>query len=182
MHIMHAPEVTPELLYLASQSNIVVSSYPTCIVKGVRFVTHDRDARLKTQNSSVSVPGTGHEILYGQLQEILQLSYLNGFSVVLFKCKWNKYDSRRMVIENNIIRIDFTGEAYKEDQFILVSQAKQVFYVKDSSHDPNWHVVQNVNHCSIWEITEDGLSDIIYCKIIAYQTSCCSLILVIYNK
>ncbi|KAL5537678.1 hypothetical protein UlMin_043567 [Ulmus minor] len=85
MNRVHAPEVTHELLSLASKSNIVVSSYPACIVNGVRFVTHARDVRLKTQNSGVSVPGTENEIFYGQLQEILEFSYLNDFSVVLFK-------------------------------------------------------------------------------------------------
>ncbi|KAL5567246.1 hypothetical protein UlMin_030410 [Ulmus minor] len=85
MNRVHAPEVTHELLSLSSKSNIVVSSYPACIVNGVRFVTHARDVRLKTQNSGVSVPGTENEIFYGQLQEILEFSYLNDFSVVLFK-------------------------------------------------------------------------------------------------
>ncbi|KAL5569485.1 hypothetical protein UlMin_026060 [Ulmus minor] len=136
MNRVHAPEVTHELLSLASKSNIVVSSYPACIVNGVRFVTHARDVRLKTQNSGVSVPGTENEIFYGQLQEILEFSYLNDFSVVLF------------------------NESYKDDQFILASQAQQVFYVEDPSRGPNWRVVQHVNHRSIWDITEDGMSDI----------------------
>ncbi|KAL5566711.1 hypothetical protein UlMin_029875 [Ulmus minor] len=113
MNRVHAPEVTHELLSLASKSNIFVSSYPTCIVNGVRFVTHARDVRLKTQNSGVSVPGTENEI-----------------------------------------------ESYKDDQFILASQAQQVFYVEDPSRGPNWRVVQHVNHRSIWDITEDGMSDI----------------------
>ncbi|KAL5580230.1 hypothetical protein UlMin_012672 [Ulmus minor] len=80
MNRVHAPEVTHELLSLASKSNIFVSSYPACIVNGVRFVTHARDVRLKTQNSGVSVPGTENEIFYGQLQQILEFSYLNDFS------------------------------------------------------------------------------------------------------
>ena len=87
MHKVYTPEVTPELLSLTSKSNIVVSSYPACNVNGVRFVTHARDVRLKMQNSGMSVPGTENEIFYGQLQEILEFSYLNDFSVVLFKCK-----------------------------------------------------------------------------------------------
>ncbi len=62
MHIMQAPEVTTELLSLSSKTNMVVSSYPGCIVNGVRFVTHDQDARLKTQNSGVLVSGTGQKI------------------------------------------------------------------------------------------------------------------------
>ena len=92
MDRMKSPEVTHELLYLASKSNIVVSSYPAYIVNRVRFVTHDRDARLKTQNNGVSVLGTGQEMFYGQLQEILEFSYLNRFSIVLFRFKWFKCD------------------------------------------------------------------------------------------
>ncbi|KAL5563440.1 hypothetical protein UlMin_033187 [Ulmus minor] len=143
---MQAPEVTTELLSLSSKTNMVVSSYPACIVNGVRFVTHEHDVRLRTQNSGVSVPGTGQEMFYGQLQEILEFSYLNGFLVVLFRCKWFKCDSKHMVTENNITSIDINGEAYKDDQFILASQAKQVFYVADPSRGPNWRVVQHVKH------------------------------------
>ena len=65
-----------------------------------------------------------------------------------------------MVTENNITSINITSESYKDDQFILASQAQQVFYVEDQSRDPNWHIVQHVNHRSIWDITEDGMSDI----------------------
>ena len=65
-----------------------------------------------------------------------------------------------MVTENNITSIDINGEAYKDDQFILASQAKHVFYVADLSRGPNWRVVQHVKHRSIWDITDDGLSDI----------------------
>ena len=118
---MHAPKVTLELLSLASKSNIVVSLYPACIVNGFWFITHERDVRLKTQNSGVSVPGTGQEMFYGQLQQILEFSYLNGFSVVLFRCKWFKCDSKRMITENNITSIDINDESYKDDQFILAS-------------------------------------------------------------
>ncbi|KAL5572684.1 hypothetical protein UlMin_022281 [Ulmus minor] len=67
--------ITPELLSLASKSNIVASSYSACIVNGVQFVTRECDVRLKTHNNGVSVLGTGHEIFYGQLQEILEFSY-----------------------------------------------------------------------------------------------------------
>ena len=64
-----------------------------------------------------------------------------------------------MITENNIISIDITGEVYKDDQFILAAQAKRVFYVEDSSRGPNWCVIQHVNHRSVWDITEDGLSN-----------------------
>lgn len=65
-----------------------------------------------------------------------------------------------MVTENNITTIDITGEAYEDDQFILASQEKEVFYVENPSCSPNWRVVQHVNHRSVWDIAKDGLSDI----------------------
>ena len=86
-----------------------------------KFITCDCDSRLKTQNSGVSVPGTGDESFYKQLQEILELSYLNEFSVLLFRCTWFKCDARRKVIENNITSIDISAESYKDHQFIPAS-------------------------------------------------------------
>ena len=65
-----------------------------------------------------------------------------------------------MVTENNITTINITSESYKDDQFILASQAQPVFYVEDPSRGPNWRVVQHVNHRSIWDKTEDGMSDV----------------------
>ena len=121
MHRMHAPEVTPELLSLASKSNVVVSSYLACIVNGVRFITHDRDARLKTQNNGVSMLGTGQEIFYGQFQEILEFSYLNKFFVVLFRCKWFKCDSRHMITLNNTSLVRYTRMT---SSYLLPKQSK----------------------------------------------------------
>ena len=94
---------------------MLVSSYLACIVNGVWFVTCDRDVRLKTQNNGMSVPGTGHEKFYEQLQDILEFSYLNDFSVILFRCRWFKYDARQKVTEKNISSININDEAYKDD-------------------------------------------------------------------
>ena len=139
---------------------MLVSLCSTCIVNGVQFITCDRDFKLKTQNNGVSEPWMRHENFYVQLQDILEFSYLNRFSVVLFNCIQFKCDARRKVIEKNITSIEISTEAYKNDQFILVFQAKHVYYVEDPLRGPNWHVVKDVNHQSVWNIIEDGLSDI----------------------
>ena len=104
-----------------------VYSYPTCVVNRVRFLTHDRDNRWKTQNSDVTMPPTEDETFYSQLHEILEISYLNSFSVILFKYKWFKCDVRQKVTENNIKSFDISAELYKDDQFILISQVKHIF-------------------------------------------------------
>ncbi|GJT23932.1 retrotransposon protein, putative, ty3-gypsy subclass [Tanacetum coccineum] len=77
---------------------------------GVRFVVHSRDERRTTQNSGICSPGEmDREMYYGQLEEILDFSYMS-FKVVLFRVKW--FDTRnegrkikRFVIRNNITQI-----------------------------------------------------------------------------
>nr|GEZ34468.1 hypothetical protein [Tanacetum cinerariifolium] len=87
---------------------------------------------------------------YGQLEEILEFSYMS-FKVVLFRVKW--FDTRnegrkikRFVIRNNITQIWAYSESFKYDQYILATQVKQVFYLEDMDRrPPNWKVVQDVN-------------------------------------
>nr|GFB14389.1 hypothetical protein [Tanacetum cinerariifolium] len=69
---------------------------------------------------------------------------------VLFRVKW--FDTRnqgrkvkRLVLRNNMTQIDTRGETFKNDQYILVTQVKQVFYLEDKAK-PHWKVVEHVNH------------------------------------
>ena len=100
-------EVHEQLISLANGSSTRVASYPGCVVNGVRFLCYDRDKNRKTQNSGVSVAGVENNTYYGQLEEVLVMSYLSGCSVVLFKCKWFDTDptKSRMKHENNITSI-----------------------------------------------------------------------------
>ncbi|GJU15427.1 hypothetical protein Tco_1143393 [Tanacetum coccineum] len=89
------------------------------------------------------------EMYYGQLQEILKFKYLL-FKVVLFRVK--SFDTRnqgrkvkRLVLRNNMTQIGIRGEVFKNDQYILVTQVKQVFYLEDKAK-PYWKVVEHVNH------------------------------------
>ena len=47
---------------------------------------YNQDSQHMTQNSGIS--GINSNTFYGQLEDILELTYLNGFSMILFKCKW----------------------------------------------------------------------------------------------
>ncbi|GKB94840.1 hypothetical protein Tco_0980977, partial [Tanacetum coccineum] len=84
-----------------------------------------RDERHTTQNSGICSPGGNDgEMYYGQLQEILEFSYLS-FKVVLFRVKW--FDTRnegrkvqRLVLRNNLdmrLHIDasINGDSDNED-------------------------------------------------------------------
>ncbi|GKA26013.1 hypothetical protein Tco_0712122 [Tanacetum coccineum] len=133
-HVDNDPCVneSSELFALAcrpSQTLILVNS---CVVNGVRFVVHSRDERRITQNSGICLPGPDEEMYYGQLEQILEFSFLS-FKTVLFRVKWfdtsNKGRIQNFVIRNNITQIKANGEAFKNDQYIL----KQKSYSTASS-------------------------------------------------
>ena len=65
-----------------------------------------------------------------------------------------------MITENNVTSIDISAEAFKDDQFILASQAQQVFYIEDPSRGPNWRVVQIVHHRSTWDTVGANITEI----------------------
>nr|GFA28824.1 hypothetical protein [Tanacetum cinerariifolium] len=145
------PEVstTSELFALACGPTWTPISINSCVVDGVRYVVHSRDERHITQNNGICSPGPNGEMYYGQLQEILKFKYLL-FKVVLFRVKW--FDTRnkgrkvkRLVLRNNMTQIDTRAESFKDDQYILVTQVKQVFYLEDKAK-PYWRVVEHVNH------------------------------------
>lgn len=164
MHQLGSLEHVDELLALASGSDLLAYSYQACIVNGVRFVSYNRDQNRITQNSGVCVAGTEGFNYYGQLEEILQLSFTGSYSVVLFRCKWFNTDpkKKKTITVNNITSINVSGEWYKDEPFILASQAKQVFYIDDLVRGRDWKVVQEVNHRQVWDFPDasDMIADV----------------------
>ncbi|KAL2498266.1 DUF4216 domain-containing protein [Abeliophyllum distichum] len=69
-------------------------------------------------------------------------------------------DGRRIVTENNVTSIDISAEAFKDDQFILASQAQQVFYIEDPFCSLNWRVVQVVHHRRTWNMMGSNITEI----------------------
>ncbi|GJV28793.1 hypothetical protein Tco_1385241 [Tanacetum coccineum] len=127
-HVNNDPGViaTSELFALACGPTPTLISVNSCVVSGVRFAVCSRDERRTTQNSGICSPGgKDREMYYGQLQEILEFSYLS----------------------NNMTQILTKGEAFKDDQYILATQVKQCFYLEDMARrQPHWKVVEHVNH------------------------------------
>ncbi|GJX30898.1 hypothetical protein Tco_0240753 [Tanacetum coccineum] len=76
-----------EDLFSLACGPISACTYPACIVNGVKFVVHERDILHTTQCSGVSTLGLDGEMYYGQLEEILELTYIGHRKVVLFR--WN---------------------------------------------------------------------------------------------
>nr|GFB24218.1 hypothetical protein [Tanacetum cinerariifolium] len=76
-----------ELFALACGPSQIPISVNSCVVNGVRFVVHSRDERCTTQNSGICSLGPDGEMYYGQLEPILEFSYLS-FKTLLFGVKW----------------------------------------------------------------------------------------------
>ncbi|GJR90026.1 hypothetical protein Tco_0214037 [Tanacetum coccineum] len=139
-------------------------TYPACLVNGVKFVVHERDILHTTQSIGVSTPGLDGEMYYGQLEEILELTYIGNRKVVLFRCKW--FDTinpknlttrnRRSYIEHGIQHILTDREFHKNNQYILATQVTQVFYLEDLARQPRgWKVVEHVYHRDVAESDQD---------------------------
>nr|GEX10249.1 hypothetical protein [Tanacetum cinerariifolium] len=124
-HVDKDPGVSAssELFALAcgpTSTPILVNS---CVFNDVRFVMHNHDERRTTQKNSICSPG-GKD---GDINEGCKVKHL--------------------VLRNNMTQIWEKGELFKDDQYILTTQVKQVFYLEDTvRRPPNWKVVEHVNH------------------------------------
>lgn len=136
--------------WLARGPSNNVLKYDSYIVRGITFYTKDHDAVRTVQNSGVTLvakttqvssakdknPVVSDMVFYGVIDEILELDY-HHFRIPLFKCSWAatiKDDKMGFTLVN------LNKLAFKDDAFILASQATQVFYVRDPM-DSQWSVV-----------------------------------------
>ena len=128
------------------------------------FHTQSRESNRKSQNSGVIVKGThgNNEInYYGVLQDIFEIDYLGDKrSVVVFKCDWfNSENEKGMRVDKEcgIYSINLSSKWYKEQQYVLASQANQVFYVADLQLGGHWHIIQNFSPRNFFDIPGKGL-------------------------
>ncbi|XP_060668913.1 uncharacterized protein LOC107433057 [Ziziphus jujuba] len=153
------PMVTDELYSLACGPDYGIRSYSGCVVNGVRYRTKVRDDRRVTQNCGIWVVGDhdGESCdFYGVIEDILVLDYRSKHSVVLFRCAWfdTNVKKKKMITEFQITSINVTSYWYRNDPFVLASQAKQVFYVDDYKMGQHWKVVRKVHHCHLWDFPD----------------------------
>ncbi|CAN6691810.1 unnamed protein product [Malus baccata var. baccata] len=123
-----------------------VMSYSRYVVNGRRFCT--RASEKTTQDSGVyleaetSVNGTEEikkVLYYGVIQEILVMDYYT-FRVPIFKCDWAN-TSNGIKVDDGFTLVNLHRlNQFQNDPFILASQAKQVFYSRESETS-DWYVV-----------------------------------------
>ena len=78
--------------------------------------------------------------------------------VVLFQCEWYNTGTngwRRTIRTNaHCTSIDVTIQWYKNDPFILPSQARQVFYLQNTKLGEPWKIVQSIQHRGVFDVPE----------------------------
>lgn len=165
---LHDGRITNQLVALSSEPDFRVLNHSGYILNGFKFRTKDSEKTLKTQNSGVTVRGdefTGYADYYGIIKNILEVSYLENNSVILFKCDWFEAPAQGQnrgrgykKDEYGYFSIDMTRLYYTNDPFVLASQAGLVYYVKDNDKK-NWYSVVKVKPRNTYAMEDDGEDD-----------------------
>ncbi|XP_020099532.1 uncharacterized protein LOC109717976 [Ananas comosus] len=170
--------IMEDLLSLSRGPTKYVTCYNGYLINGYRFRIEDIDKGLRTQNSGVVVVGdTGSETerrdYYGVLTEIIELQYLGGRRVVLFRCNWwDVYNKEKgvKIDEYGHISVNCQRLLKTNEPFVLANQASQVFYASDNVNK-GWHIVQKTQPRDIYEmpLEMDEDSNDLQNRVEAYQ-------------
>lgn len=163
-----------DLLSLSRGPTQYVTSFSGYVVNGYRFRIENRDQNLRTQNSGVVVignTGTANENIdyYGVVTDIIEIQYVGGNRVVLFRCKWwDVFDKVRGVKTDDygFVSVNCNRQLKIDEPFILASQARQVFYVNDNINK-GWQLVSKIQPRNYSELSDDGSDGVKECD--AYQ-------------
>ena len=106
------------------------------MVNDVKFYTRNLNNCHVTQNNGVCTKGDHKGEMHnfcGHVCKIWELKYVFRHKVVLFQSEWYNTGTngqrRTIRIYAHCTSIDVPSQWYQNDPFILLSQAKQVFYL-----------------------------------------------------
>ncbi|GJY31929.1 hypothetical protein Tco_0415424 [Tanacetum coccineum] len=100
----NSPEVDADILaYREKSPDNVETNFPAWF--NHKLCGTERDILHTTQCSGVSTLGLDGEMYYGQLEEILELTYIGNRKVVLFRCKWEFPKNNQYILANKYTRI-----------------------------------------------------------------------------
>ena len=77
------------------------------------------------------------------------------FQIPIFGCKWVENNSGIQMDKSGFLKVDLNKVGYKDEPFILATQAKQVFYVTDPT-STKWSIVLFSNKVIDDNIGEKG--------------------------
>ena len=151
--ILNDNTASVELNWLAEEPNFDVITWTGYDINNFSFSTKTQDDKSAFQNSGVMVVAEGMHFssskdqnpvmasipYFGIIDEIWDVDFIK-FKVPVFKCKWIAINSGVKTDEFGSKLVDLEKAAYTNEPFILASQAKQVFYVRDPS-SKKWSIV-----------------------------------------
>ncbi|KAI5355983.1 hypothetical protein L3X38_008878 [Prunus dulcis] len=165
--------VPENLRWLAAGPNMAVPLYRSYLIKGIKFNIKAQDDVRTTQNSGVYLLAQTMQVasakdknpilsnmgFYGVIQEIWDLDYQN-FTIPVFRCDW--IDSSGLVVDElGFTLVDLSKIGHRNDQFVLASQVKQIFFVDDPMHR-GWSVVLSMPNREYNDVIGDEvLGDVI---------------------
>jgi len=121
------------------------------------------EAHRKTQNSTIKTAGDHNDVTidyYETIRDIIELSYTKNSkgdrSIILLRCEWYNLEGRtyQMKDDGYFKSINIEGRWYKNDPFILATEASQVFFLEDTKFGSSWRVVQEFGHRHIFDVEE----------------------------
>ena len=121
-------------------------------------MTSLRDDSRTTQNSGVRVPSVDGHDFYGKMEDVIVMKYTNSCRVILFKCQWfGDNDPKKRIYKDEIFgttSVYVAKKWYQDEPFILATQARQIFYLKDLHNDPQWEIVEESHHRHVWDVPD----------------------------
>ena len=139
----HEGPISEHILSLSRGPSTSVTCYTSLM--GSNFTQeNEKNGKKKTQNSGVVVtievssfasakdmnPISGHVSYYDVLTDVIELHYLSGNKLILFKCnKWDVINIGNGIKndEYGFTCLNFECTICTDEPFVLASQAKQVF-------------------------------------------------------
>ncbi|KAI5324964.1 hypothetical protein L3X38_034037 [Prunus dulcis] len=145
--------VLENLRWLAAGPSMAVPSYRSYLINSVKFNTKAQDDVQTVQNSEVYLPTHTMQVasakdknpivsnmgFYGAIQEIWDRDYQK-FRISVLRCDWIDNTSGLVVDEPGFTLVDMSKIGYRNDQFIMASQVKQVSFIDNPTHC-GWSVV-----------------------------------------
>ena len=106
-------------------------------------------------------PISGHVSYYGVLTDIVELHYLSGNRVILFKCNW--WDV--INIGNGINKdeygftcLNFERTICTDEPLYLHLKQNKSFYVQNSNEE-NWHTVVEIQTRGVYDMNQEVSTD-----------------------
>ncbi|KAK8921612.1 hypothetical protein KSP39_PZI020469 [Platanthera zijinensis] len=169
--LLNCPEISKyvedsDIKQFAYGFSSIVKRWNGYFVNGYRFHTLEYGEGKSTMNSGVCVNGSyyndSNEDYYGELLEILELSFLGPTTntIVMFKCKWFDNGKRGTKVHPRYKIVDINNDRSmaEDNPFVMASQCHQVYYTsypwRKKALDRRWHAVFKVKARSTYEISD----------------------------